>query len=145
MWLFFRGPFIATCTVQLVCVVKQLELRFHSIAISHLKLGTCFVFIDGCPRLYQLECLKIDGERVRIIQKIGIAWQRVALSLGFDHSVLDTIQYDHPHRTEAACTEMLKRWLNREACEAITWQRLLEALEDAEHSELAKKLKQWLI
>ena len=95
------------------------------------------------PKLYQLMCLKIDGERLKIIQKVGVAWQKVAYSLHFDLSVVRTIEHDY-RRTEEACEEMFSRWLSGEACEDITWKRLIEALEDAEHAELARRVRSWL-
>ena len=82
---------------------------------------------------------------MKIVQKLSVDWQRVATILGFDHSVLTTIEYDYPHMTEKACEEMFHRWLNGEAGGIVTWERLIEALNDAGHSELARKTKNWLI
>ena len=52
---------------------------------------------------------------MKIVQKLSVDWQRVAIFLGFDHSVLTTIEYDYPHMTEKACEEMFRRWLSGEA------------------------------
>ena len=103
------------------------------------------ILADDRPRLNQLDCIEISGERVRIVQKLSVDWQRLATFLGFDHSVLTTIEYDYPHMTEKACEEMFRRWLNGEAGGVITWGHLIEALKDAERSELAKTIQKWLI
>ena len=80
---------------------------------------------------------------MKIIQKVGSDWQTVALALRFDYSVIRTIEYDYPHMTEKACEKMFERWLNGEVCEeSITWERLAQALDEAKHGTLAKKIKQ---
>jgi len=53
--------------------------------------------------------MKIDDERVRIIQKLGVNWSKVASSLRFDYSVLETLEYDYRGYTEKACEEMFRR------------------------------------
>ena len=94
--------------------------------------------------MHQLIFLKVDGQPLRIIQGIGINWQKVAYCLHFSHEVVETIENDHCHKTEKACEEMLRRWLNGEALEVndITWEVLIEAICDAELSELGGRVKE---
>ena len=65
---------------------------------------------------------------------------KVALALRFDYSVIRSIERDSLHVTEDACEEMFERWLNGEACEPVTWERLVQALDEAEHATLARKV-----
>lgn len=81
---------------------------------------------------------------MKIIQKLGVDWTKVASSLQFEYSVVSTIEFDYSHRTEQACEQMFHRWLNGEACETITWERLIEAFYDSEHAVLADKVKKML-
>ena len=78
---------------------------------------------------------------MKVIKKVAVDWTKVALCLEFDSSVIRVIEYDYPHMTERACEEMFERWLSGEACQPITWKRLIQALNDAEHGVLAQKLK----
>ena len=100
--------------------------------------------VDTKPQLNQLSCLKIDGERLKIIQKVGTNWKKVAFALKFEPGIVDTIECDAHYKTEDACRKMFDRWLCEEACQPVTWERLKEALKDAERSMLARKLEAFL-
>ena len=107
-------------------------------------IGEHVPLIDDRPRIYELTLLKVDGQPLKIIQRIGLNWQKVAYRLKFSHEVVETIENDH-HKTEKACEDMLRRWLNGEALEVkITWEVLIEAICDAELSELGGRVKEWL-
>ena len=43
-----------------------------------------------------------------------------------------------------SCQEMLHRWLEGEACQPVTWGRLIEAIRDAELDTLARKIEELL-
>ena len=69
-------------------------------------------------------------------------WTRLAcIGLEFDDSVIQTIEYDYPHMTERPCEEMFRRWLRGEGCQPVTWERLLEGINDSEYGELARKIR----
>ena len=70
-------------------------------------------------------------------------WIQLSLSLHFDYNVIKAIERDNCNRTRDCCLELLRRWLEGEACRPITWARLIEALRDAEHGTLADDLKQY--
>ena len=95
------------------------------------------------PKLYQLDLLKDK----RIIQEVGVDWEKLASRLQFDYKVIRTIKEDnsgHEERTEASCRDMLRRWLDGEACEPVTWERLVEAIRDIPLDTLATEIKQLL-
>lgn len=100
------------------------------------------IIIDAKPELHQLYCLKIGAKQLRVAQTVGVKWMELGLALQFDHNVLTAIEADNS-QTSRRCQELLRRWLDGEACHPITWVRLIEALNDAEHGNLATDLKQY--
>ena len=71
-------------------------------------------------------------------------WKKLGLALHFDYNFIKAIERD-THDTHESCYELLNRWLNGEACQPITWAKLIEALGDAEHSKLVRQLKKHFI
>ena len=69
-------------------------------------------------------------------------WENLGLALEFDFDVIKSIEIDALCKTEKCCRELLNRWLNGEACQPVTWKRLIEAISDAERGELASELEQ---
>ena len=68
----------------------------------------------------------------------------MAYALEFRDELVDVIQHDTlQFGCEESCHETFRRWLSGEACQPITWERLIQALEDAEHSKLAAQLRQY--
>ena len=79
-----------------------------------------------------------------MVQSVGVDWKRLGLALEFDYNVLKTIERNAHFVVEESCLELLHRWLDGEACDPITWDRLIEALRDAEHAKLAIQLEHLL-
>ena len=65
------------------------------------------------------------------------------LNISEDH--LNNIEHNHYHKVENCCQAMLSDWLQGTAGDgpdgSATWERLLEAIEDARCGELAKQVK----
>lgn len=84
-------------------------------------------------------------KQLRIIQQVGVGWKKLASILLFDHNVLEAIEKDTHYRNEEACQETFRRWLNGEACQPVTWGRLVQALEDAQRRTLANEVRKRLM
>ena len=96
--------------------------------------------------MYQSELLKVGGQRLRIIQKVAAVWDVLAGVLEFDDEIVEIIRRDTEGCScEKSCREIFRRWLNEEACQPVTWERLIEALNDAEKGELASQIRELLI
>ena len=72
-------------------------------------------------------------------------WEDLALFLEFDYDVIKIIRDNNKRDTcVEACEEMLHRWLEGEACQPVTWGRLIEAIRDAELDTLARRIEELL-
>ena len=97
------------------------------------------------PKLHQLKHLKVGGEKLQIIQKVAVLWEDLALLLEFDYGVIKIIREDTKHDTcVKSCEEMLYRWLEGEACQPVTWGRLIQAIRDVELDTFARRIEKLL-
>ena len=65
----------------------------------------------------------------------------MGLALNFANSDLKNIEKDQSN-VEDCCMELMNRWLQGTVqTKPVTWETLLEAIEDAQFVELAQKLK----
>lgn len=98
------------------------------------------------PTLHQLHSLNIGPESLRLIQKLSARWRNLAYALEFHDDVVDIIKHDTQQLgCEESCHQTFCRWLGGEGCQPITWGRLIEALRDAEHAELAAQLQHFFL
>ena len=95
----------------------------------------------GRPKLHQLNSLRVSDQQLQIVQRVGVDWIRLGIALEFDLDVLKAMERSNHYQVQDCCYELLHRWLKGEACQPITWARLIEGLRDAEHAELASELK----
>ena len=75
-------------------------------------------------------------------------WWELGVALDFNPDLLKTIEgnnWNRAHRTEQCCNDLLSRWLDGEACQSVTWERLIEALKKIECAVLADQLEQTLV
>jgi len=79
---------------------------------------------------------------VKIVKTIAYRWQDVALALHFEGSVIAFIKESTFSDVEG-CRRMLDRWLEGEYREPVTWETLVEALQEARFVDLADSLKLW--
>ena len=93
------------------------------------------------PALHQLDMLKGSKRTIRIIDRIAHIWDRVATRLYFEGHEIKRIKRDCPQTLEAS-REMIMEWLegNESLRKPVTWATLIEALDEAELSEVAKDI-----
>ena len=103
-------------------------------------------FTDTKPTLQELLSLPFGNKTITIMKTLAPQWQFVAIQLGFDDTHCEIIESDSlpPHRTEKACTEMLREWIKGDKA---TWLALLEVLEIESINELrlASEIRQALM
>ena len=111
--------------------------------------GYCIVQCAGAkPQLHQLDLLKVLDKKKRIILEVGVDWEKLALRLEFDHNVIRTVKENNSgkdERIESSCRDMLCRWLDGEACQPVTWERLVEAIRDIPRDTLATEIEDFLL
>ena len=78
------------------------------------------------------------------MNQVAGRWEALAVALSFDKDKLSIIKRDSLGRSEAACLDMLQRWLEEETGVSACWQVLLTALRDGDFKELAQELEQAL-
>ena len=87
--------------------------------------------------------MRAGDRKVKVVQNVAADWKKLGLALEFDHKVLRKIERDARFIAEDSCLELLSKWLDGEACQPVTWSRLIEAIKDAEHTKLATQLEQF--
>ena len=95
------------------------------------------------PTLAQLTIMKtIRGEKIKIIESVAPQWKQLGDLLDFDPEgrTLELIEANNQLKGHVACCrEMFITWLKGKGKE-VTWEVLIELLEDIDQSELAKKV-----
>ena len=79
---------------------------------------------------------------MKIVETIAYRWQDVALALHVEGSVIKSIKESTFSNVEG-CRMMLDRWLKGGYREPVTWETLVEALQEARFVDLADSLKLW--
>ena len=79
---------------------------------------------------------------IRIIDKIAHKWDQVAITLHFETNEIEGIERDCQCQTNDASRKMIMKWLDGGGSlrKPITWATLIEALEEAGLSEVAKDI-----
>ena len=83
----------------------------------------------------------MGDKQLKVVESVAADWKQLGLVLEFKYSVLKAIEKDNRFICEDCCFEVLHKWLSGEACQPITWERLIEALRDLELKALASKLE----
>ena len=97
------------------------------------------------PLLHQLEYLKVGNNQFKIINEICYKWKAMAYALEFHHNLVGRIEYDTQMKgCVESCREVFSLWLDGEACQPISWKRLITALNVIEFGTLASELHQSL-
>ena len=113
--------------------------------------GICFNTVSTLPRLlckprlYELDLIRGSGKTVRVISQASATWERIAIRLHFKGYEIRRICRDHHFQTGDACSTMFIEWLEGKGRQPATWETLIEALEEADLSELASNLKDVLL
>ena len=101
------------------------------------------MFIDATPKLHQLICLRVGSIQLKVVENVAHDWKKLGLLLEINYDVLQTIAKNNAFHMDC-CLEVLQKWLNGCACHPITWERLIEALKDADYLRLASDLEKLL-
>ena len=78
---------------------------------------------------------------MKIVETIAYRWHDVGLALHFEGSVIASIKESTFSNVEEGCRRMLDRWLEGQCHEPVTWDRLMEALQEAGFIELAESVR----
>ncbi len=109
----------------------------------------CCLCVGAKPKPHQLYILKgSGGKKKRIMAEVGAKWDELALLLEFDFCVIGLIRENNRGRdaiAERCCQDLFRRWLDGEACQPVTWGRLLEAIKDLENHRLATEIEELLM
>ena len=70
---------------------------------------------------------------------MAYSWQNIGVFLHMDNHMLKTIKYDN-HTASDCLREMLHKWLAR-VIPPPMWEELAEAVEQAEHHDIARKIR----
>ena len=86
----------------------------------------------------------VSGRPVGVVEKVCADWEKLVLALQFRDGVIRAVQQSQHFQVEAACRTILQRWLDGEARQPVTWETLMESLEDIGHDTLASDLRREL-
>ena len=81
---------------------------------------------------------------MRIIKSIAAEWEALAIRLGFEGIVMNTIKKGAFYQPDDACCKMFIRWLNgEEGLKPPTWYNLIQCLEETEEFlDLTRDIKE---
>ena len=108
--------------------------------------GDCFsVFLlaGDRPEMWQLErFVGKNGMVFEVVKEVSTDWEKLALALHLRGEIIREQRHFQP---EAACHTILLRWLNGEGRQPVTWDTLLDCLEDIGHGTLAGYLRKEVV
>ena len=93
------------------------------------------------PKLHQLDLLEGNCKSIKLINTIAYNWDKVALRLHFEHHHIKRIKQDCRQQSIEACMTMFIDWLDGTGRKPMSWLTLIEALKEAEMSEVATDLE----
>ena len=83
-----------------------------------------------------------DGREIRIVTEIaGHNWQDMAFALEFSPAEVGVVSKNHPSDVEAACTDLLSRWLTGGHRKPVSWQTMVQCLREINLNSLAFRLE----
>ena len=104
------------------------------------------MFYNGCAFSHNAEMKPTEKEFRKHICRTAIGeWKAVCTLLGINKPTVQRFQEENPNSISEAFFECLCYWLEGNTDEQITWNTLLNALEDAELKQLAEELKRKLL
>ena len=108
--------------------------------------GDCFpVFLlsGDRPEMQQLErFVGKNGMVFEVVKEVSTDWEELALALHLRGEIIREQRHFQP---EAACHNILQRWLNGDGQQPVTWDTLLDCLEDIGHGTLAGYLRKEVV
>ena len=99
------------------------------------------------PTLLELDLLKGRTKTVSIINNAAYRWEILATRLNLEGNDIKRIDRDTHLQSVNACRNVLIEWLGGKdrVRKPITWETLIEALKEANLSELAKDVQEILL
>ena len=93
--------------------------------------------------LKELQHLGTGCNKVTVIRSIAPKWKQLAMEMGYEYSVIESVDMKVQRDPYYAAYEILGRWV--EGCEGlcgpVTWSTLIECFSNIECQSLADKLK----
>jgi len=84
----------------------------------------------------------VSGRQVRVVEEVCGDWEKLALALQFRGGVIRSVRESERPLVEPTCRCILERWsVDGEGRQPVTWETLIQCLEDIEHSTLASELR----
>ena len=99
--------------------------------------------IDEMPELHQLQHLSRDSIVVNVIKAVAPCWEKFALYLKMDKSMIDIWKRD-TGQVEDAARELFGHWLDGSGCQPVSWRMLIQALHEAGLSIIAANVEKVL-
>ena len=86
--------------------------------------------VDEMPELHQLQHLSRDNTAVNVIREVAPRWEKFALYLKMDKSMIDIWKRD-TDQVEDATRKLFGHWLDGNGRQPISWRTLIQALLEA--------------
>ena len=83
----------------------------------------------------------VSGMVFELVKEVSTDWEKLALAF---HLRGEIIREQSQFQVEAACHNILQRWLNGEGRQPVTWGTLVDGLEDIGYGTLAGYLRKEL-
>ena len=111
-------------------IINVILLLYNSHTITGMK-----------PTMQQLQNIKIaDNKDIRIMDSVSPDWEDVAICMGFEAHIINTIKRDNLD-SKGATRQLFMKWLEGKHCEQHSWEKLSHCLEDAGFSVIALDLQ----
>ena len=81
-------------------------------------------------------------ERFEVVKEVSPDWEKLALALHLRGEIIREQRHLQP---EAACRNILQRWLSGDGRQPVTWDTLLDCLEDIGHGTLTGYLRKEVV
>ena len=99
-----------------------------------------YICADEAPTLQQLQNINgKDKKLIRIMDSVSPDWEDVAISMGLEAHVINTIKRDNVHDSKAATRQLFMKWLEGRR---KSWDMLVDILDDAGFSIIASDLQE---
>ena len=96
---------------------------------------------SSLPKLHHLDRIERNRKTVKVNKQAASKWERVATRLHFENHDITRIKKDNPLQSFEACQTVFSEWLNGKGRKPTCWGTLIEALKEADLSELAADLE----
>ena len=121
-------------------VIMYIAIRFCDTEPSYYHV--CILAGDR-PEMQQLErFVGVKGTIFEVVKEVSTDWEKLALALHFRGEIIREQRHFQP---EAACHNILQRWLDGDGQQPVTWDTLLDRLEDIGHGTLAGYLRKEVV